>query len=643
LTQAASRKTLAPHWPPAWAKLLLGAAVILLAAVAVYWPALHAGFIWDDDDILTANPLVTAPDGLRLIWSGGKFYDYWPLTLTSFWLEWRLWGLAPTGYHLTNILLHAAIAILFWRVLTHLQIPAAWLAALIFAIHPINVQSVAWITERKNTLSLFFFGLALLGYLRFDRDSRRFWYWASLAAFVLALLSKTSVVMLPFVLLACAWWRRGGLCRRDWLNTLPFFAVALVLALVTIWFQYRRSIGSDVVGPSSFAARLVGAGMAAWFYLARILFPRHPMFVYPRWSLSSGDLAAYLPGALILGVWFLFWWYRQGWARPFFFAWSCFLVMLFPVLGFFNIYFQKYSFVSDHWLYPAMISIIALAVGGPAALAQAAARRAAQSAAQPPPRKHHAKTTTANRQGNAVINSLRGRLSTAIGVIATVAVVGVLAPLTWAQCRIYRDEETLWRATLKLNPACWLAHHNLASLLVGQAKEELSAGSAPAGYPALNPSLVGKLNEALSHELQTVARKPDHATAEYGAGHILCLLNRTEEAVPHFRRAIQLQPDLLPAIDSLAWILATHENAGLRKAADAVRLAQTAVALTASNDPHALQTLAVANAAAGDFPAAAAAAQRALKLAETAGDEMLARELTMQLRLFQTGRRSHVP
>lgn len=581
--------------------LLTGSVVILLATLVVYWPAVHAGFIWDDDDILTANPLISAPDGLWLIWAGGKFYDYWPMTLTSFWLEWRLWGLNATGYHVTNILLHAGAAIFLWRVLQQLGVSAAWLAALIFAIHPTNVQSVAWITERKNTLSLFFFSLALLAYLRSEklrrgtqrqrlgqpaaRGAEPWWYWLSFAVFVLALLSKTSVVMLPVVLLLCMWWlgRAAGrsLTREDVARTMPFFGIALGLALVTIWFQYQRSIGTDVVTTSDFRSRWVGAGMAAWFYLARILFPRHPMFVYPRWSFSPDVVAHYLPGALLVGLWVLFWWYRNRWARPCFYALSYFLAMLFPVLGFFKIYFQKYSFVADHWAYPAMIGIIALVAGGGAWLVRSAGRR----------------------WGNS------------IGLLAAVGLLGTLAPLTWAQCGIYQNEETLWRATLARNSKCWLAHHNLASLLVTQSQAELSAVAGAANFSGPSPACADKLNEALFHEQATIALKPDHAAAEYGAGHILSLLKRTEEAIPHFRRAIELQPDMISALDSLAWILATHEQAAVRNGAEAVRLAKSAVAITGEQDARSLETLAIASAEAGDFPAATEARRKALKLA----------------------------
>lgn len=621
---------------------LVGAAAILLVTLAVYWPAVHAGFIWDDDDILTANPLISAPDGLRHIWAGGKFYDYWPMTLTSFWFEWRLWGLNATGYHVTNILLHAAAAILLWRALRHLSIPGAWLAALVFAIHPINVQSVAWITERKNTLSLFFFGLAILAYLRSEqarcgaevqkpkgkrpkeqsppaqsspRNAEALWYWASFIAFVLALLSKTSVVLLPVVLLLCVWWlggpRNRALTKEDVGRALPFFAVALVMALVTIWFQYERSIGTDVVTTGDFRSRLVGAGMAAWFYLARIVFPRNPMFVYPRWNFSPDEAMNYLPGALLLGVWGLCWWYRCGWGRPYFFALTYFLAMLFPVLGFFKIYFQKYSFVSDHWVYPAMIGIIALLVGGGARLVQRSAE-----AARP----------------------ARRRVAKVLGIVAATGMVAVLAPLTWAQCGIYQDEETLWRATLKRNFKCWLAHHNLASLLLETCRPELSASASMPGFSSLSPALTDKLNAALFHEQAALAWKPDHAAAAYGAGYILSLLNRPEQAIQQLRRAIALQPDMVSALDALALLLATHKNASVRNGAEAARLARSAVALTGEQDARLLETLAVASAEAGDFPAAVQAAQKALKLAVAAQDRDLAGALAAQLRLFQSGR-----
>jgi tetratricopeptide (TPR) repeat protein len=612
-----------------------------------------------------------------------------------------------------------------WRALKRLSIPGAWLAALIFAIHPINVQSVAWITERKNTLSLFLFGLSLLAYLRFDEQGsagsgpwslvrgawskgqhsshptpaiRYGWYWFSLVAFVLALLSKTSVVMLPFILLARAWWRRGRLRREDWLHALPFFGVALALALVTIWFQYERSIGTEVVAAPGFAARLIGAGMASWFYLARTLFPRHPAFVYPRWNFSPGEVADYIPGLVMLGIWLVFWLFRNRWGRPFFFALSYFLVMLFPVLGFFKIYFQRYSLVADHWAYPAMIGIIALVVGGGAALVQSVTRRAAplqqsdrrrkpakpdeaahpklsvlshnyvciampkrqrtvQNAGAPPNAPDSAKRFGV-RLSSAAFDSARkvrailrrytnGQLwpalgiTNVVGVLAGIALVSVLAPLTWAQCGIYQNEETLWRATLKRNPACWLAHHDLASLLVAQCKDELSAGAGAGGYQGLSPAIRNKLNEALFHELQAISWKPDHAGAHYGAGHILSLQNQIEDAIPHFRRAIELQPEMLPAIDSLVWILAAHEKASVRNGPEAVRLAQRAVALTGSADPRSLQALAVATAEAGDFPAAIDAARKALKLAEGAGDRDLARELSLQLRLFQEGHPLH--
>ncbi len=237
-----------------------GALVIVLATVFVYWPCRHGEFLWDGGLLITENPLVKSPDGLSRIWFSTEPVDYWPVTNSMFWLEWHLWGDNTTGYHAINLFLQIANSLLIWLILWRLSVPGAFLAALLYAVHPVNVEGVAWIAQLKNGLSLFFFLLSVDCYLRADRDLTDerssksppasnavtlpllsvSWYWISLAMFILAMLSKGSVAILPVVLLLIVWWRRGRIARTDLIRTAPFFLVAVVLTLVNIWFQYAR-------------------------------------------------------------------------------------------------------------------------------------------------------------------------------------------------------------------------------------------------------------------------------------------------------------------------------------------------------------------------------------------------------------------
>ncbi|PWU14070.1 MAG: hypothetical protein C5B50_17950 [Verrucomicrobia bacterium] len=345
--------------------------VLIIGTLIAYLPVWHAGFIWDDDGFLYKNPLIHKPDGLYRFWFTTQAPDYFPLTSTSLWLEWRLWGMNPLGYHLANVLLHAASSVLLWRVLAQVRVPGAWFAAAIFAVHPVNVQSVAWITERKNTLAMVFVLLCVLWYVKSrtsevqgskfkvqgsrlgevfrvqgSGNSGTVCYLLSLGAFLLALLSKTSVAPLPFVLLLCEWWLNMTTGPQDYRITrqiegatrnpqhaspetqpatrntkhvlrftflarrlAPFFALSLAIGLVSFWFQSHRAIGSDVVRTDSFLGRLAGAGWAFWFYLSKAIWPMHLSPVYPRWEILPQHAMSWAPAGLAfaLGLVAMFW------------------------------------------------------------------------------------------------------------------------------------------------------------------------------------------------------------------------------------------------------------------------------------------------------------------------------------------------
>ncbi len=296
------------------------------------------------------------------------------------WLEWRLWGLNPSGYHVTNVLLHWIACLLIWKLLRTLAVPGDFFAALLFAVHPVNVESVAWIAQRKGLLAMVFFLLSILWFLRAsdahtddpihddaDSVSRRalLWNGLSLLAFVLAMLSKGSVAILPLVLLLIVWWQQGSISKADLLRTVPFFIVSVVLTVVNIWFQNH---GADiVVRDVGFIDRILGASAAVWFYLSKALVPLYLVFIYPQWNIQSTNLWWWLPlAAAITFTLAMLWWQRSRatWIRPLLVAWLFLCIALLPVMGFSDVGFMRYSLVADHYQYIAIVAAAAAVAAG---------------------------------------------------------------------------------------------------------------------------------------------------------------------------------------------------------------------------------------------------------------------------------------
>ena len=514
-------------WWLAW----LGLAALCLLA---YLPAIQGGFLWDDNAHVT-KPELRSLAGLARIWfEPGATQQYYPVLHSAFWLEHRLWGENAAAYHWLNVLFHVTAAGLLVRVLQRLALPGAWLAGFVFALHPVCVESVAWISEQKNTLSLVFYLLAMLTYLRFDQHraptqqsgpapsgSGRTYFLATLF-FLLAVLTKSVTATLPAALLVIAWWQRGRLSwRRDVLPLLPWFAIGLAAGLTTAWVE-RIYIGAQGEAYDlNFLQRGLLAGRVLWFYLGKLLWPADLSFVYPRWHMDVSNVAAYAgliaTLAALTGLWLLRHRTRAPLAAALFFAGS-----LFPALGFFNVFPFIYSYVADHFQYLACLGVIvpvcaalSQVVGGalrPTGVETVGGSAAAKAMADKKPRPTASPAIWVRR-----------------GIPA--ALVAVLGLLTWHQTHDYRDNITLYRATLVRNPAAWMAAYNLGM--------ELAALSEP--------------DTAIASYREALALRPDYAEAHANlAMSLLTQPDKRDEAITHLETAVRLKPELWQAECNLA-------------------------------------------------------------------------------------------
>ena len=533
-----------------WREWLVVSA-LLLATFAAYQPAWHGGMLWDDDKHVTSAELRSV-QGLARIWFDlGATQQYYPVVHSAFWIQHRLWGDATLGYHLVNILLHVISAWLLLIILRRLKVPGAVLAAAIFALHPVQVESVAWITELKNTLSGVFYLASALAYLRFDQDRARRFYALSVGLFVFALLTKSVTATLPGALLVVLWWQRGRLTwRHDIVPTIPLFAMGATAGLFTAWVE-RTIVGA---GGGEFQYTLVErgliAGRAIWFYLGTLCWPSNLIFIYPRWQISQSAAPQYVyplgVAVLLVGCWLL-----RTRSRAPLAALLVFGGTLFPVLGFFNVFPFRFSFVADHFQYLASIPVIVLFSAGAARLAR-----------------HWFP---------------RGQWWMALG--ATLAVAGVLGALTWNQSHQYADVITLYRATLQANPSSWLVRSNLGALLRESNPDEALVQLSEA--VRLKPDLAeahfdlgnllkqtGRLDEAVGHYHEAIRLMPNLALAHYNLANTLSQMGRLDEANVSFAEAIRLAPNYALAHSSLGRLLLM-----MGRPEEALREAQTAVRL----------------------------------------------------------------
>ena len=506
---------------------VLPALGLFLLTLLAYLPALGNGFVWDDDDYVTANPTLRSLAGLARIWlEPGAVPQYYPLTFTTLWLNYQIGGAAPFGYHLVNILLHATSAVLLWRVLRALSVPGALVAAALFAVHPVHVESVAWATERKNTLSGVLYLGSMLAYLRFAgigaprtgpddagwrarlaaEGSSATWALA-LALFLLGLLAKTVVATLPAALVLLLWWKRGRLVSRDLAWLAPFFVLGGALALVTVRMEsgHVGAFGRD--WDLSLVERTLIAGRAIWFYLGKLAWPSPLIFFYPRWTIDAGAAWQYLFPLAAAGAAVALWLARARIGVGPLVAWLLFVVTLGPALGFVNVFPMRYSFVADHFQYLASIAPLALAAG--------------------------AGTIAARRGGPALQRA---------GIVVAVLAIGACAVLTARQTRVYADLRTLWTDTLAKNPGAWMAHNNLGLLLFGE----------------------GRTDEAMAHYRAAIEAKPDDAFARNNLGRALASVGRIEEARVVLVEAVRLEPGNAEAWSNLGNV---HAAAGRYDAA----------------------------------------------------------------------------
>ena len=576
----------------------VGCALLLaLLPLVAYLPAYRGGFYSDDISLVVQNQRLRTAQGLGEIWTDLRGTDdlYYPLTFTTYWVDYHLWGTNPAGYHTINILLHALNSVLVCLVFRRLRIPGAWVAGAVFALHPVHVESVAWVTERRNTLSGFFYLLSLLAYARYkpiggfhargsgggpgtgprEGTNRRphgssgiSAYLAAVVFFAAALLSKTATLTLPAAILLIVWWKNGRLERRDWLPLIPFFVIAIALSLRTTVLEGSLiERGGPGWGDYTGAGRLLIAGRAVWFYLGKLVFPADLSFVYPQWPIDTRDWTQYLYPLGVMTVLVVLLAARHRIGRGPTAGWLFFVGTLLPVLGLVDYFYMMLSFVADRFLYLPSLGIIAVAVG----YAAAGYRRAAVPARR-------------------------------AALVVTVVVLSALGVGTWRRSACFETAETLYGDVLAKHPDSWAGHYSLGIVCAasGRPAEALPhlerAARLKTNFPSIQGHLgvvysqLGRHEEALRSFREALDRNPNDVEIRTNFGVALVSVGRYDEAITEYERALAVSPRYVPALRNLSRIVLFRidEIANMGDAAGALEFARRMSARVRAAGAHEL-------------------------------------------------------
>ena len=596
---------------------LIFAALLIIVTFLVYQPAWRGKPILDDTMHVTNTIELRSINGLVHLWIDPPTNrQYHPLLDTVYWIEDKLWGESLLGYHLVNISLHLVAAFLLLKILRRLEVSGAWIATAIFALHPVQVESVAWMTELKNTLSgVLFFG-SLLAYLHFDQTRSARWYATVLFLFSLGLLVKPIVAILPGAILIVLWWKRGKvLWKRDLSPLIPFLIVGIAAGLLAAWMEREFAGAKGHAFDFSLPERAQIAGRAFWFYIGKLFWPTELVLIYPRWDVNRWTWSEFLFPVAAIGLFVLLWVVgrKRRWllAGPLFF-----LLGIFPFLGFFNIRYFNLSFVADHFQYLPSIGIIAPVSAGLAVLV--GPRRTGQQT---------------------------------IAYAICVALLGTLAVLSWKQSHLYQDPETCYRTVLQKNPNSGESRVEIGRVLFEKGSfDEAEAqfqgalavrpndpGCRMRAYHGLGNILLkkGRIDDAINDLQKALEADPNYSLAHTSLGSAYYLKGLFAESIAHYEKSLQLHPRGASTQSNLAWILATCPDSAFRNGPRAVTLAERAVQLSNGTNPAFLRTLAAAYAESGRFSKAAEAAYRALEFSRKTPRYDVTRAIQNELNLYR--------